>query len=471
MNYVLVLPEAIICMAALMLLLLRMLKGERFAGYLAMGALISALFFTVGLFGVSTTLFSGFFVVDPLAVAFKLLFIAIALLVAICSLGPVQRWGYQSVYYSLVLFTTLGMMVTASSGDLVTLYIGFELTAIASYPLVAFTKRKVPSESSMKYFMFGAFFSAITLFGISLVYGATGSTSIAGALTIKDHSLALLATFFLIGGFGFKTAIVPFHMWLADTHSGAPTPISAFLSGGIINVAFVALLRVLVVAMPALHAEWGLVLAVLSILTMTVGNVVALAQRHIKRMLAYSTIAQAGYIIMGLAVAFNLGDLAELGIAATLLHLAVHLFMKGGAFIAVGAVSQEIGYDIKDYAGLGRRAPVTAVFMLVFLLSLAGVVPTAGFVSKILLLVAAVKSGSLGIILAVSLVLNSVISFVYYGRLARYMYFMKPEDDSRVKEDIRYLIPMAMAVIVILVMGLYPPPVVDLAMDVAGSLL
>jgi len=199
--------------------------------------------------------------------------------------------------------------------------------------------------------------------------------------------------------------------------------------------------------------------------------VVALAQRHIKRMLAYSTIAQAGYIIMGLAVAFNLGDLAELGIAATLLHLAVHLFMKGGAFIAVGAVSQEIGYDIKDYAGLGRRAPVTAVFMLVFLLSLAGVVPTAGFVSKILLLVAAVKSGSLGIILAVSLVLNSVISFVYYGRLARYMYFMKPEDDSRVKEDIRYLIPMAMAVIVILVMGLYPPPVVDLAMDVAGSLL
>lgn len=471
MNYMLMLPEAIVCTAALIALLLRMFKNGRIVGHLSIFALILSFLFTITLFNVNTTLFSGFFIIDPLAVIFKLLFISISLLVTICSLEPVKKWGDRPEYYSLMLFTTLGMMITASSGDLITLYIGFELTAIASYPLVAFTKKKISSESAMKYFMFSAFFSAITLFGISLVYGATGSTSIASALTINNHSLALLASFFLISGFGFKTGIVPFHMWLADTHSGAPAPISAFLSGGIINIAFVALLRVLVVAMPTLHVEWGLILAALAILSMTVGNIVALAQRNIKRMFAYSTIAQAGYIIIGLAVAFNMGDLAALGIAATLLHLTVHLFMKGGAFIAVAAVSEQIGYDIKDYAGLGRRAPITATFMLIFLISLAGIVPTAGFISKLFLLVAAMKSNTMGVMLAVSLVINSAISCVYYGRLARYMYFIKPEDNSKVKEDITSLIPMAIAAIVILIIGLYPPLIIGLVMDVANALL
>jgi NADH:ubiquinone oxidoreductase subunit 2 (subunit N) len=188
-------------------------------------------------------------------------------------------------------------------------------------------------------------------------------------------------------------------------------------------------------------------------------------------MFAYSTIAQSGYIIIGLAVVPGQGDLAYLGIGATLMHLGVHLFMKGGAFMAVGSVADEIGYDIKDYAGLRKRAPWTASFMLIFLISLAGIVPTAGFVSKIFLLLAAIKGGPMGITLVITLGVNSVISFIYYGRLIRYMFFVEPEDDSIVKERTTWLIPLAVAAIVLLVIGVYPPPAIDLVMSVARSIL
>ncbi len=247
MNYALILPEIILCAVALMSLVLAMFRRDKTddtAGYLSIFGLILSIILVVPLFNIKALLFNGFFIIDPLAIIFKIVFISISLLVAICSIAYTKKWENKPEYYFLLLCTTLGMMITASSSDLITLYIGLELTGLSSYPLVAFTKKDISSEASMKYFMFGAFFSAVTLFGISLVYGATGSTSIASALNIIDYKIALIAMLFLIAGFGFKTAIVPFHMWLADTHSGAPTSISAFLSGGIINVSFVLFFHV-----------------------------------------------------------------------------------------------------------------------------------------------------------------------------------------------------------------------------------
>lgn len=492
MNFAAILPEVIVCAFALATPLLAFAIPKKLLVYWALLGLVAALVAALNLLDVNVTLFSDFLIIDPFSMLFKLVFLSVAILVVIASLDFVKDEANHGEYYTLLLFATLGMMLVASSADLITLYVGIELAGISTYALAGFKKKDPQStEAAMKYFLSGAFFSAMILFGISLVYGITGTTSIIHAPEMINIALgaglmpvALLATLFLIAGFGFKMAAVPFQMWAPDTYEGAPTTISAFLAAGSKKMAFAAAFRVLIVAMVALRAEWGVVLGIIAVLSMTFGNVVALFQKSVKRMLAYSSIGQAGYILIGLVVASQLGYIGQLGLASSMLHIMVHAFMKGGAFIAAAAVSYVlIGDKIDDYIGLSKRAPITAFCMLIFLISLAGIVPAGGFVSKLLLLIVAVKAGGWMVFLAISLIINSVISVYYYGRLFKNMYFMPPlgghnpghehahEEVKRVKEPLAFVIPMVAAAIIVIIIGVYPMPFFDFAMKAAGALL
>jgi proton-translocating NADH-quinone oxidoreductase chain N len=481
-NYQVIIPEIMVCIFALAIPLLSfLLKKEHrnLLGYVSLYALLVAFLYLLSLLKVNATLFGSFFVLDSVAIIFKAVFLSVAILVVIASLEFVKDEQNRGEYYSLLLFATLGMMLVASAGDLVTIYVGLELASISTYALVAFKRDKMSIEAAMKYFIPSAFFSALILFGISLVYGVIGTTSLslsASAAPILELTpTALLAMAFLFAGFGFKMAAVPFQMWVPDTYEGAPTPISAFLAAGSKKVAFAAIFRIVMFFMVAFKLEIGMLIGVVSIITMTFGNFVALAQKNVKRMLAYSSIAQAGYILVGLAVATKLGYVGQLGLASSMLHIAVHAFMKAGAFIAVAAVSYMlIGDTVDKYTGLSRRAPITAFCMLVFLASLTGIVPFGGFVSKFLLFIAAVKAGGFMTLLAVSLAVNSALSVYYYGRLIKNMYFMPAEEAERVEDyqkHLTFLVPMVICVIMLLIIGIYPMPFFNYAMSAAVGLM
>lgn len=478
MNYAIILPELIISVFALALPILSFYVGEnkKILGYISLFALIASFLALLRLLHVNATLFGSFFVIDPFSIIFKAVFLIVGILVVMASLDFIKDEKNQGEYYSLLLFATLGMMMVASSGDLITIYVGLELASISTYALVGFKRDGRSIEAAMKYFIPSAFFSALILFGISLLYGVTGTTSIyAPFSTVISKELApvsLLAMGFLFAGFGFKMAAVPFQMWVPDTYEGAPTPISAFLAAGSKKMAFAAIFRIAIFFTLAFRADFGVFIGIVSIVTMTFGNFVALAQKDVKRMLAYSSIAQAGYILVGLAVASKLGDVGQLGLAASMLHIGVHAFMKVGAFIAVAAVSYMlIGDTIDKYVGLSKRAPVTAFCMMVFLISLTGIVPFGGFVSKFLLIIAAVKAGGFMMLLAASLLINSALSAYYYGRLIKNMYFMPAENTSRVKEPLTFLVPMLIAVIMLVVIGIYPMPFFEYAMNAAKLLI
>jgi len=478
-NFTAILPEIVILVSGLAVLSLSMfVKDKKNLGYLSLLALVVSLVSLLSLRNVNEVLFNGFIVVDPFSIFFKVVFLSVSILVVMASLDFIKDDRGKTEYYTLILFATLGMMLVASSGDLITLYVGIELTSISSYALVAFRRDDKRSiEAALKYFIPSAFFSAILLFGISLIYGVTGSTSILSAPQILDSGLnlmpiAFLGAIFLIAGFGFKMAIVPFQMWAPDTYEGAPSTISALIAAGSKKMAFAAAFRVMIVLLVALRAEWGAVVAILAIITMTFGNVTALAQTNVKRMLAYSSIAQAGYILAGLAVASKMGYIGQFGLASGMLHVMVHAFMKGGAFIAVALVSYKlIGDTLDDYVGLSKRAPITAFCMMIFLVSLTGIVPFGGFVSKFFLLIATVKAGGFMVWLGVAILINSAISVYYYGRLIKNMYFIPVKDVKRVDEPMSFVVPMVIAVIMLLVIGVYPMPFFEYAMNAAGLLM
>jgi NADH-quinone oxidoreductase subunit N len=478
-NYAAILPELIICVFALGIPLLSFnfkKENKKLLGYVSLYALTVSLLYLLTLKDTSATLFGNFFVLDSFSIIFKAVFLSVAILVTIASLDFIKDEQNRGEYYSLLLFATLGMMLVASAGDLITIYVGLELASISTYALVAFKRDERSIEAAMKYFIPSAFFSGLILFGISLVYGVVGTTSIyapyAGLIGAELTPVAMLAMAFLFAGFGFKMAAVPFQMWVPDTYEGAITPISAFLAAGSKKVAFAAIFRIVIFFMAAFRLEFSILIATVAIITMTFGNFIALAQKNVKRMLAYSSIAQAGYVLVGLAVATQLGYVGQLGLASSMLHIVVHAFMKAGAFIAVAAVSYMlIGETTDKYIGLSRRAPLTAFCMLVFLASLTGIVPFGGFVSKFLLFIAAVKAGGFMTLLAISLAVNSALSVYYYGRLIKNMYFMPAEETSKVKEPMTFLVPMVICVIMLLIIGIYPMPFFNYAMGAAEALL
>jgi len=393
------------------------------------------------------------FIVNDFSQLFKVIFLLTAFTVSVISSSYFKEdEPHQAEYYVLLLSSSLGMLVTASANDFLTLFVGIEISAFSSYALVAFRKTDdKSSEAGAKYLLIGAFSSALTLYGISLIYALTGSITFDGAHAFLNGiqngvidgdytELVFISSLFIIAGLGFKIAVVPFHAWAPDVYEGAPTPVTALLAAASKAMGFVALFKVFIFTLEPFEDEWKLVLGVIALASMTIGNLAALSQKDIGRMLAYSSIAQAGYILIAFPALTN--D----AVSGAIAHTLVHAFMKGGAFIVVAGVGAAgLGYKVTSFKGLAQRSQLLALSMTVCLLSLVGLPPLAGFISKFLLFYGVLQAGISGdtwiIALVVGGVLNSALSLYYYLKVIRYMYLYDPEDVNEVHfaNSIRYV--------------------------------
>ncbi|PWB56794.1 MAG: dehydrogenase [Candidatus Methanoperedenaceae archaeon] len=489
MNFTLFAPEILLTVLAFVIILMGLLvndKSKNMLGYLSAAGLLASIVYLVGngMTG-KTSYFYDSLVVDPLSQVFKLIFIIVSIIAVIASIEYFKNNRNQDEYYALLLLSTVGMMVVASANDLISLFVGFELASMSTYVLAGFEKKNPASlEAALKYFIIGSLSSALMLFGMSIVYGMTGSTNIPAIIEFfkvthlsAESSLGILAMVFLVAGFGFKMAIVPFHMWAPDTYEGSPSVVSALLAAGSKKMGFVAAFRVLILALVAIKVDIQYTFAILAILTMSYGNIVAISQRSIKRMLAYSSIAQAGYISLAFVV------MTQMSIAGGVLLALGHALMKAGAFIAVAVVGYMVlndnknaknSDDIGNFAGLGKRAPITAFSLFIFFLALAGIPPSAGFIGKFVLFYsitveALTPATSWLLIIVIIAILNSALSIYYYARVIRYMYVLPPNGET-IREPAPYVVAMLIAVIGTIGIGLYPEPFVQMAINAAHVL-
>ena len=409
-------------------------------------------------------------------------FFAISLLI-VSVMVTASSWNYMknktnpAAYYSLILLSSIGMILIAYSTDLVMLLVAWELMSIPTYALAAFSKRDpISNEAAIKYFLFGALSSAILVVAIGLVYGITGTTNIGQAIISMVNiqqdlvPITLLAVALFIAGFGFKMGLVPFHMWLPDAYEGAPTPIGALLAAGTKKAGFAAAIRVIVLAVFVLHLDWSMTLAVIAVFTMTLGNLGALVQKSVPRILAYSSIAQAGYIMIGLALA----PYSDQALGGSLFHIINHAVMKSAAFISVAAVAVTLAsYSIEKYRGLAKRMPLTAIALSISLLALAGVPPLNGFWSKLVLFNAAIVTGPdvwWGPYLAIAGVLNSALSLGYYAWIMRKMYMEEGPDMTRVKEPRAISAVLIFAMIFMVGFGIWHAPILEFATNSVPNL-
>lgn len=479
-------PEIILVIAALTVMIIGLFmetSSKKLLGYFSIVALLAsiAVIIAKGIYEVELTGFlAGSLTIDPMSQFFKLTFLLVSLLVVIASIKEFEEHSNQDEYYTLILLGTVGMMLVASAVDIVTMFIGFELASLSTYVLAGFNKNEPKNiEAAIKYFIIGAVSSTILLFGLSYLYGLSGGLTNIDELAIffsmntelLISPMGIMALVMITAGFGFKMALVPFHMWAPDVYQGSPSVISALLAAGSKKMAFVAAFRVLLIAMIAMKVEIGILFAILAVVTMTLGNVVAVGQKSIKRMLAYSSIAQAGYIAMVFVV------VTPEALTGGILYVMSHAFMKAGAFITVGAVcyvllkqnskAQDVDH-IDNFAGLGKRSPFLAFSMLLFLFALAGIPPTAGFVSKFILFLAVLKADYL--YLVVIAILNSALSLYYYARVVKYMYVLPPASDEKMSVPTPYVLAIVLAMIGVLAIGIVPEPFVEWAASAAEVL-
>jgi NADH-quinone oxidoreductase subunit N len=432
----------------------------------ALGLLVSLVVVLLQ-FGGRAELFDGMLIQDAFGSYLEMIFLITAVLGIALAYDYLKRMGLnKGEYYTLLMFTVSGMMLMATAGDLIIVFLALELLSFPLYILSGFARPAAESEeSAMKYFLLGAFSSGFVLYGIALVYGATQTTRLSNLVSILQsgtytHGLMLGGVALILVGLAFKVAAVPFHMWTPDVYQGAPSSIVAFMSVGAKAGGFAALLRVFVVGFPALSAAWSPVLIGLSALTMIWGNVAAVAQSNIKRMLAYSSIAHAGYILMALPSAMQ-GGLAAAGVSSALFYLFAYMAANLGAWGVVLAVEKRDGEGgaIEDLAGLASRHPLLAFAMAVFMFSLIGVPPTLGFVGKYYLFLTAVHANLIG--LALIGVLTSLVSAYYYLRVVIVMYMRSGEVEPR--SDLWLNGTVGLAAVITLVIGILPSPLFDLA--------
>ncbi len=466
-------PVLVVLGAAALVLLLDLLPRTRpLTATVALVGVVGALLVTLTRWGTPARGFGDMIVLDDFALFVNVVVCYAAALVILLSVDSLARAGAATGEpYALVLFATSGMMLLAAAGDLIVLFLALELMSLSLYVLAGlFTRDLASSEASMKYFILGAFAASFLLYGIALVYGATGTTNldrVAAAVAGRGREpLLLVALGLMLVGFGFKTSSVPFHMWAPDVYQGAPTSVTAFIATGSKAAAFAALIRVLLTALRGTQPDWSALLWIVAVLSMTLGNVVAIAQSNVKRLLAYSSIAHAGYMLVGVVAGGSSGP------GAVLFYLLTYTFTTAGAFGVVTLCARAEGeaVEVADYAGLARRHPVLAATLGLFLLSLVGIPPLAGFVGKFYLFGAAVRAGYVW--LAVIAVLNSAVAAYYYLRVIVYMYMREADGAGAV------LVPsfagglaLAIALVGVLLLGVIPAPFVDLAQAAVTPLL
>jgi len=459
-DLLLLLPEIVLtcwlCVVLIVDFACPRLPQERLA-YLSVAGLLATLgclaWFDVS--HVSGALFNNMFVLDRMALFFKMFVVAATALVILVSVQYVDRFAFfRGEYYALVVMSALGMMFMASANDLLSLFVTLEFSTLGFYVLVGYLREDPASnEAGLKFFILGVFAAGLLAYGISLVYGETGRI-VFSEMAPTPTSGTIIGFLLIFAALGFKIGAVPFHSWIPDTYHGAPTPVTTFLSIAPKGAAFAILLRIFFVALAAFKPVWILLLVAVSILSMTYANIVAIAQRNMKRLLAYSGVAQIGNVLIGLAAGTKMGS------DAILFYLLAYLFANIGAFAVVIAVSHAIGSEeIDDYSGLNRRSPFLAFAMLLFLLSLAGVPPLAGFIGKLYIFVAAIKEG-LYTLITVGLI-NIVISMYYYLIVVKKMYINEPVDPSplAVSGTIKAVVYVGLAGT--LIIGIYPQPFID----------
>lgn len=493
-DYRAVAPEIVVGGAACLLIAVDLVarrdpRARVVSGMLALGATVAAFaallwnldLFTedaglIGFTGRSTL--ADLYVLDGFAFVFKGLALAVAGAVVIISIPPMRGHRYEGEYYFLFLCSVLGTMLMASSRDLLMLFISLELVSAPAFVIAGLRKRNARSnEAALKFFLIGVLSAGLLVYGISLVYGFTGTTSLVGiaeALAVDPglgtpKSLLMVGVVFIIGAFGFKISAVPFHFWAPDTYEGSPVPLAAFLSVASKAAGFVGLMLILLIGFSGLSSFWGPVVGAISIATMTVGNVLALRQTHLVRLLGYSSIAQAGYMLIPLAILQpHAGEIATgvnaEAVGALMTYFILYALMNIGAFaVAVGLSKQYPTLLVRDTAGLARRAPVAAMAMAVFLVSLGGIPPFAGWFAKFAVFTSAVNVGTLGLVLAAAMVVNSVVSLYYYVGVVRTMYLDEPEEPGAVRMAPLVTAVVAVCLVGVVVLGVYPEPAARVA--------
>jgi NADH-quinone oxidoreductase subunit N len=470
-NMTPILPEIVLSVLAMALLLINVFKPGGSKSYLAylsfLGIVATAVLVGAGWGAQHIESFGGSVVLDKFATFFKMTFLVAAGLAVLITDRYMEREECNhGELYPIILFSVVGMMLMASGTDLMTIFLGLEVMSVSLYVLAGFNRaNKKSNEAGLKYFLLGAFSTGFMLYGMALIYGATGTTrlykiaAVVGQMTLPSANIMLVAGMLLMmTGFAFKIAAAPFHMWTPDVYEGAPTPMTAFMSAGPKAAGFAALIRIFLVALPTLQVEWSQVLWVLAVLTMTVGNITALRQENVKRVLAYSSIAHAGYALVG----FTAGN--GTGISGILFYMLSYSFMNIGAFAIIILIAKkgETNGNVSDFAGLGFKKPLLAIAMTLFLFSLAGVPPAAGFIGKFYLFSGAIQKGYIW--LAVIGVLNSAASAYYYLRIMVYMYMKEPTEEF---EWVQVTAPVALALVIAvagtLILGIVPSFVLEYA--------
>jgi NADH-quinone oxidoreductase subunit N len=446
-------------------------NNKRLTGYLSLAGVVAAAVAGIPLWGTNGSTFNNMLALDNFALTLNWIFLLSTAITILISLDYLPRHGIErGEYYSLLLFATGGMMLLAQGTDLIVLFLGLELLSITLYVLAGFAYPRLTSEeAAMKYLLIGAFAAGFLVFGIALLYGATGTsnlaeigTKLAGpGLAADDVAFMLAGAALVIIGFGYKISMAPFHMWTPDVYEGSPTPVAAFMSVGTKGAGFAAMTRLLLQALGSQHATWALILAILAAVTMVIGNLSAVAQSNVKRMLAYSSIGHAGYILMGVLAA-GTPVAASRGVEGFLFYLVAYSLTNLGAFAVLIALEQrgEAAWDLSDFAGLWGRQPFLAVAMALCMFSLAGVPPTAGFWGKFYVFTAAWQSDLQW--LAIVGVITSAIAAFFYLRIVVQMFMRDPAREAQPSRDRGLALGIGLAALGVLVLGIIPAPVIDL---------
>jgi NADH-quinone oxidoreductase subunit N len=462
-NYSIFLPEAVIAVTAIAVLLadLFVWKEDRIKlSIISIAGMLASLVFVYNLKDIVGSTLSMNVQTDQFALFFKVLFVLVAVSIVLISQSYFGNKFVPGEYLALLLFSVVGMMIMVSTTDLLVLFLGVEITSISSYILSGYSKTDEKSnEASIKYLVLGIIASAIMLYGISFLYGLTGQTqlaSMATSLATSRNSLVIFGLILVLAAFAFKFAAAPFHQWVPDVYEGAPTPVTAFLSVGTKMAAVAALIRVLLVGFPDLIIYWRAFFIILAIVSMLVGNLAAISQKNIKRMLAYSSIAHVGYILIGIVVA------SKLALTGVLFYMVAYALMNIGAFAVVIAVSDGKNLEyLENYKGLSKRSPFLALSMAVFMISLTGLPPTSGLWGKVYIFGAAINNNLAW--LAIIGLINSVVSMYYYANVIRHMYLLEPEVETALTENLPIKAVILVMVIGVILLGVLPQQLTEIS--------